>query len=241
MSLHKSAQAIKDFGEQIPSGHHLEDSSLHDEEGFRACAFRYQHPFRTVSRCFPFYPEERALRKNHPRNFPSARRTCIVLRSIAGTSVLWATRRRPRPIIGIQPNAFCGDKLANSTQRSLTKSTTKLKGSPGGVLDSNCGIEQLFPTTAETFAGALALVKLFPVAWVRWGRVALSIITSSFTSASYAPWRRRFFDYDWPQPGQRDSRITLQKFPRWKCGSLSARTSALTLPKVVSGLCLIPS
>jgi hypothetical protein len=43
------------------------------------------------------------------------------------------------------------------------------------------------------------------------------------------------------QPDQREPRITLQKFPRWKCGSLSASTSAFTLPKVVSGLCLMPS
>jgi hypothetical protein len=43
------------------------------------------------------------------------------------------------------------------------------------------------------------------------------------------------------QPCQREPRITLQKLPRWKCGSLSASTSALTLPNVVSGLCLMPS
>ena len=43
------------------------------------------------------------------------------------------------------------------------------------------------------------------------------------------------------QPFQDDPRITLQKLPRLKVGSLSASTSALTLPKVVSGLCLMPS
>ncbi|VWD63206.1 hypothetical protein BLA39750_07684 [Burkholderia lata] len=43
------------------------------------------------------------------------------------------------------------------------------------------------------------------------------------------------------QPAHADDRITLQKFPAWKCGSLSASTSAFTLPNVVSGLCLIPS
>src|SRR4029077_17236073 len=102
-------------------------------------------------------------------------------------------------------------------------------------------IAQLFPALAETSSARLRLAMLFPVASVRWGRVALSIIVSSFKLASYAPWRRRFFEADCGQPGQRDSRITLQKFPRWKCGSLSARTSALTLPKVVSGLCLMPS
>ena len=46
---------------------------------------------------------------------------------------------------------------------------------------------------------------------------------------------------DGAQPFQLEPRITLQKLPWWKCGSLSARTSALTLPKVVSGLCLLPS
>src|SRR5450631_1138484 len=42
-------------------------------------------------------------------------------------------------------------------------------------------------------------------------------------------------------PRQADPRMTLQKLPRVKCGSFSASTSALTLPKVVSGLCLMPS
>ena len=42
-------------------------------------------------------------------------------------------------------------------------------------------------------------------------------------------------------PRQAEARITPQKLPRRKDGSLSARTSAFTLPKVVSGLCLIPS
>jgi hypothetical protein len=40
---------------------------------------------------------------------------------------------------------------------------------------------------------------------------------------------------------QADPRITLQKLPRLKVGSLSARTSVLTLPNVVSGLRLMPS
>src|ERR1700761_3762417 len=35
--------------------------------------------------------------------------------------------------------------------------------------------------------------------------------------------------------------MTPQKFMRWNFGSLSASTSALTLPNVVSGLCLMPS
>jgi hypothetical protein len=43
-----------------------------------------------------------------------------------------------------------------------------------------------------------------------------------------------------PQPRQAEPRITWQKFPLWKLGSLSANTSALTLPNVVSGLCLMP-
>jgi hypothetical protein len=76
------------------------------------------------------------LRKNRRRNSPP-RPHVFVLRSIAHTLVLWAARRRPRPIIGIQPNAFCGDKPADSTQRLVTKSTTKLTGPPGGVLHSN--------------------------------------------------------------------------------------------------------
>jgi hypothetical protein len=42
-------------------------------------------------------------------------------------------------------------------------------------------------------------------------------------------------------PRQADPRMTLQKLTRVKRGSLSASTSALTLPKVVSGLCLMPS
>ena len=41
--------------------------------------------------------------------------------------------------------------------------------------------------------------------------------------------------------GQAEPRITLQKLLRVKVGSLSARTSALTLPNVVCGLCLMPS
>jgi hypothetical protein len=43
------------------------------------------------------------------------------------------------------------------------------------------------------------------------------------------------------QPRQEELRITLQKLPRRKPGSLSASTSAFTFPKVVSGRCLIPS
>src|SRR6202040_3451689 len=43
------------------------------------------------------------------------------------------------------------------------------------------------------------------------------------------------------QPFEADPRITLQKLPRLKAGSLSASTSAFTLPNVVSGLCLMPS
>jgi hypothetical protein len=43
------------------------------------------------------------------------------------------------------------------------------------------------------------------------------------------------------RPRHEELRITLQKLPRWKLGSLSASTSAFTFPKVVSGLCLMPS
>jgi hypothetical protein len=43
------------------------------------------------------------------------------------------------------------------------------------------------------------------------------------------------------QAFQADPRITLQKVPRMKAGSLSASTSAFTVPNVVSGLCFMPS
>jgi hypothetical protein len=43
------------------------------------------------------------------------------------------------------------------------------------------------------------------------------------------------------QPDQAEARITRQKFSGWNEGSLSASTSALTVPKVVSGLRRIPS
>jgi hypothetical protein len=92
-----------------------------------------------------------------------------------------------------------------------------------------------------------------PVAWVRCG-LAFSVIAwllqghidSSGTDAS-DPTLSRLAVGDqtvWKgqrQAGQADPRITLQKLPRLKVGSLSARTSALTLPNVVSGLCLMPS
>jgi hypothetical protein len=44
-----------------------------------------------------------------------------------------------------------------------------------------------------------------------------------------------------PQPRQAESRITWQMFPLRNLASLSAKTSALTLPNVDSGLCLMPS
>ena len=56
LALHKSAQAIKDFSKRIPFSHPLEDSPLNGEQGFCACALRYQLTFRTTSRSFPFYP-----------------------------------------------------------------------------------------------------------------------------------------------------------------------------------------
>jgi hypothetical protein len=43
------------------------------------------------------------------------------------------------------------------------------------------------------------------------------------------------------QPIQAELRITLQKFPRLNLGFLSASTSALTLPKAVSGFLWMPS
>jgi hypothetical protein len=55
-------------------------------------------------------------------------------------------------------------------------------------------------------------------------------------------WERKIYDLIVEiHPRQADPRIMLQKLTRLKCGSLSASTSALTLPKVVSGLCLLPS
>lgn len=42
------------------------------------------------------------------------------------------------------------------------------------------------------------------------------------------------------QAFQCEPRTTLQKLPRWKFGSLSAITSAITLANAVSGLCLTP-
>lgn len=59
---------------------------------------------------------------------------------------------------------------------------------------------------------------------------------SESSSAGFFDWRTREI-----YPRQAEARITLQKLTRAKCGSLSASTSALTLPKVVSGLCLLPS
>ena len=50
-----------------------------------------------------------------------------------------------------------------------------------------------------------------------------------------------WFSFVSSQPFHREPRMTLQKFMRWNCGSLSASTSAFTLPNVVSGLCLMPS
>jgi hypothetical protein len=60
--------------------------------------------------------------------------------------------------------------------------------------------------------------------------------SESLSAGIFDDWRKRR-NY----PRQAEARITLQKLPRLKCGSLSASTSALTLPKVVSGLCLLPS
>jgi hypothetical protein len=191
--LYESAQVIKDFGERIPAGHHLEDSSLDDEDGFCAGAFRVQHPFRAFRDVSPFILKQRALWKNH-REIPRRTPHVFVLRSIACNSLLWATRRRPRPIIGIHPNAFCGDKPSNSTQRSLTKSTTKLTGSPGGVLDSNCGIA--LSGYGGNLAGALAPGE---VVSGRMGQMEMCRLVDHhelIQVGELAPWRRRFFGYD---------------------------------------------
>jgi len=42
------------------------------------------------------------------------------------------------------------------------------------------------------------------------------------------------------QLAQDEERMTLQKSVRTKFGSLSASTSSLTVPKVLSGRCFIP-
>src|SRR3984957_18425061 len=73
LRLHESAKVIKDFGKRIPSGHHLEDPSFHDEDGFGACAFRAQHPFRTSSQSSPFYPAAARCGRTIAK-FPSASR-----------------------------------------------------------------------------------------------------------------------------------------------------------------------
>src|SRR4029077_16471599 len=72
LSLHESAQAIKDFRERIPSGHHLEDPSLHDEEGFPAWALRYQHsaPLRDGSRFYPAAPRCGSITAKFPVRAP---------------------------------------------------------------------------------------------------------------------------------------------------------------------------
>jgi hypothetical protein len=90
--LHESAYAIKDFGERIPPGHHLEDPSLHDEDGFSACAFRAQHPFRTASRCFRFSLRLRVAEGLPLNSYPRAA-PVFLPRSIANSSVIGATRR----------------------------------------------------------------------------------------------------------------------------------------------------
>src|SRR6266436_4683155 len=69
---------------------------------------------------------------------------------------------------------------------------------------------------------------------------------ASFVPGGFPAWF--WHQHPWPrgtraarQLLQADPRITLQKLPRLKAGSFSASTSALTLPNVVSGLCLMPS
>ncbi len=59
-----------------------------------------------------------------------------------------------------------------------------------------------------------------------------------------SPWGRVLFCGAHPsvhQPCQAEPRMMLQKFSRLNAGSLSARTSALTVPKVVAGRCSTPS
>src|ERR1700722_10323865 len=60
------------------------------------------------------------------------------------------------------------------------------------------------------------------------------------TSSGPTPWRRGS-GTACSHPCHADPRITLQKLRRLKLGSLSASTSAVTVPNVVSGLCPKPS
>lgn len=193
LALHKSAWAIKDFSKRFLFSHPLEDSSLNGEQGFCACALRYQHPLRTTSRSFPLCPAGAPSVRTISEQRSSARRPRISS-SIARSSALRAARRQ-------------------------------------------------FSTGHRDEPHLSAMSRWSLVARVRWELVGLSIILVSIRSAVCAPRRDAglFQRKGGDQSGQRDSRITLQKFPRWKCGSLSARTSALTLPNVVSGLCLMPS
>lgn len=93
-----------------------------------------------------------------------------------------------------------------------------------GTTPSGCQSVQMSLTGAPVACvryGGLSVMVSFPNKAWRCGRV------SEREAAAHAC--------------QGELRMTLQKLPRWKCRSLSAITSALTLPKVVSGLCLMPS
>ena len=78
---------------------------------------------------------------------------------------------------------------------------------------------------------------------VRWPILTEEIAASlsQFSNAS-GPSRPSWAD-ECPEiryPSQLECRMTLQKLMGRKLGSLSARTSALTLPNVVCGLCSFP-
>ena len=67
-------------------------------------------------------------------------------------------------------------------------------------------------------------------------------VTASFRGRKFAWSTPRLLSVSMDaHPRQAEPRITLQKLLRVKCGSLSASTSALTLPKVVCGFGLMPS
>ena len=85
------------------------------------------------------------------------------------------------------------------------------------------------------------LIKHFGSAPFDLPRVPQTHSQSRFASEKYILNNKLAFRRGISQSCHCESRMTLQKFMRWKFGSLSASTSAFTLPNVVSGLCMMPS
>ena len=147
LPLDESAQAIKDFCERIPSRHHLENPSLHDEDGFRACAPRSQHPFRATSRCFNL----RHCTAEEPlARFPSARcahTSPSVYRPFFSDSRHSATTLdRSSGFVAasqFQPSAYFCDKPVDPTR------VDEIDGPVGQRAPCGAGSA---PTTAQLFA-----------------------------------------------------------------------------------------